>query len=145
MGIDVVRVSNLVSGDGLAATEEILSHEPDGVFCANDLVALGVMKGLLERGVAIPDDIALVGYDDMIFAEMATVSLTSIRQPAYEIGVAAASLLLAEINEESHVHRHIAFTPDLIVRRSTVQTASSFDKRDHTSANPVLAGQQSND
>jgi LacI family transcriptional regulator len=121
--LEVVRIPALTGMDGFAATEAILAHDPDGVFCANDLSALGVLRGLLEHDRRVPADISLVGYDDISFAEIAAVPLTTIRQPARAIGAAAAELLVQEANEPEHVHRQVAFAPELIVRRSSDPSA----------------------
>ena len=94
--------------------------KPTAVFCANDLLALGLMRGLIKRGITIPGDIALVGYDDVEFASVLTTPLTSIRQPKYELGRTAAELLLDEArNPASHRHKHIVYQPELIVRESS--------------------------
>ncbi len=63
-----------------------LSDRPTAVFCANDLLALGVLQSLFAAGVSVPDDLALVGYDDIEFAAAAAVPLTSVRQPAATMG-----------------------------------------------------------
>lgn len=142
--IDVVWVDNLTGLDGHGATDAILAHDPDAVFCANDLTALGVLRGLIERGRRVPDDIALVGYDDISFAEIAAVPLTTIRQPAVAIGTTAAELLVAEANETGHVHRHVSFAPELVIRGSTVPTSTRFDqpedRRAHNRERPAPAG-----
>jgi LacI family transcriptional regulator len=92
----------------------------DAVFCANDVVALGVLRGLLERGARVPEDIALIGYDDIEFAATAAVPLTSVRQPAQQIGRTAATLLLEEITDPTtHAHQQVLFRPELVVRQST--------------------------
>jgi LacI family transcriptional regulator len=71
----------------------------------------------------VPDDIALVGYDDIEFARLAAVPLTSIRQPAARMGETAASLLAEEcVPGGEHRHQTINFSPELIVRRSTADT-----------------------
>ena len=118
--IDVVRVAALNGRTAHAAIEHILAHRPDAVFCANDTMALGVLRGLFECGLAVPDDIALVGYDDIEFARLAAVPLTSVRQPASQMGDTAASLLIEECTiPADHRHQKITFSPELIVRRST--------------------------
>ncbi len=118
--LDVVHVPVLNGRAGHAAVADVLSHRPDAVFCANDVVALGVLRGLFEAGVSVPDQIAVVGYDDIEFAQLAAVPLTSIRQPAAQIGEAAAGLLVDECaGDGGHVHQRITFSPELIVRRST--------------------------
>ena len=115
-----VRVPELRGGDGYAAVGEVLQDGwTDAVLCANDVVALGVLRGLLERGVRVPDDVALVGYDDIEFAATAAVPLTSVRQPAHAIGRAAADLLLAEVDGGGHAHEQVRFVPELVPRAST--------------------------
>ena len=70
--------------------------------------------------IVIPNEVSVIGYDDIDFAMSATVPLTSISQPAYELGYAAAELIISECeNPERHVHQRIEFQPRLIVRSST--------------------------
>lgn len=99
-----------------------MSPRPSAVFCANDLLALGVLQALYGAGVTVPDDVALVGYDDIEFAAAAAVPLTSVRQPAYRMGRAAADLLIEETGGEAahHEHQRIVLQPELVVRRSTM-------------------------
>jgi LacI family transcriptional regulator len=93
---------------------------PDALFCANDLLAIGAMQSLLQnRELSIPGDIALIGYDDIDFAQSAVIPLSSIRQPARLIGETAIDLLLQELKEPDQEHRHVWFEPNLIVREST--------------------------
>ncbi len=93
---------------------------PTGAFCANDLLALGLMAQLRQIGVRIPAEIGVVGYDDIEVADIALPRLTSVRQPRAELGRTAAQLLAAEIEEgEAHLHRHVTFTPELVVRDSS--------------------------
>lgn len=110
------------SSAGEKCVEKLLNHEckPTAIFCANDLLALGVMRGLIQRGVKIPDEMALVGYDDVDFSSTLSPALTSIHQPKYQLGHAAAQLLLDEVCEaEGHQHKQIMYQPELIVRAST--------------------------
>jgi LacI family transcriptional regulator len=89
-------------------------------MCANDLLALGVLRGLTNAGVRVPDEVALVGYDDVAFASMLSPALTSVHQPKFELGVSAAELLLEETDESSvHRHRSVRFEPALVVRASS--------------------------
>ena len=109
--------------DGHDAARRFLAlapaQRPTALFCANDLLALGVLQVLTQEGVAVPDEVAIVGYDDIDFAGAAAVPLTSIRQPCREMGRAAAAALLEEAAGGEHKHRHVNFTPELVVRRST--------------------------
>jgi LacI family transcriptional regulator len=100
-----------------------MAVRPTAVFCANDLLALGVLQALYAAGVSVPEEIALVGYDDIEFAAAAAVPLTSVRQPAYRMGRAAADLLIEETGDhaEQHEHRRIVLQPELVVRGSTLR------------------------
>ncbi|MCA4135101.1 LacI family DNA-binding transcriptional regulator [Arthrobacter sp. M4] len=96
------------------------AERPDAVFCANDLIALGVMQSLtMMNGIKIPDDIALIGYDDIDFAVSAVVPLSSIRQPTEALGRTAIELLAEELDTQHPQHRAVVFTPELVVRQST--------------------------
>ena len=67
----------------------------------------------------MPEELAIVGYDDIQFAAAAAVPLTSVRQPRAELGRAAAALLLDEASSGDHEHQQVVFTPELVARRST--------------------------
>lgn len=93
---------------------------PDGIFCANDLLALGVMQSLtMTHTFRIPEDVALIGYDDIDFAVSAVVPLSSIRQPTEALGRTAIELLTEEVESQNATHRAVVFTPELVVRQST--------------------------
>ncbi|MCV7283095.1 substrate-binding domain-containing protein [Mycolicibacterium flavescens] len=110
------------AGDRLRARRP--RDRPDAVFCANDLLAIGVLQALVLSGdVRVPDDIALIGYDDIDFARSAVVPLTSIRQPSTQIGTAAVELLEAAANNEEP--QHIVYQPELVVRASTTGTSTT--------------------
>ncbi len=96
-----------------------------GIICGNDLIALGAIRAFREKNIAVPEEVSVIGYDDIDFADSANVPLTSISQPAYELGYAAAELIISECeNPERHVHQRIEFQPRLIVRSSTAPTKS---------------------
>ncbi len=96
------------------------AQRPTAVFCANDLLALGVLQEMTLRGLRVPGDVAIIGYDDIDFAAAAAVPLSSIRQPREQLGRTAAQLLLEEVDEgDGHEHRHVVFQPELVVREST--------------------------
>ena len=88
---------------------------PTALFCANDQLAIGAMREIRRRGLSIPDDVAIVGYDDVAIASELITPLTSVHVPMRDIGRAAADLLLADGSEV----RHVAFAPELVVRAST--------------------------
>ncbi|MFI7703827.1 LacI family DNA-binding transcriptional regulator [Nonomuraea sp. NPDC049480] len=117
----VVEATTMTARAGeKAAVELIAGPLPKAVFCANDLLALGVLRALLRAGVRVPEDVALMGYDDIDFAAASTVSLSSMRQPTYQLGRIATELLLDECdNPDTHAHQHIMFQPELVAREST--------------------------
>ncbi|MBA8817232.1 LacI family transcriptional regulator [Microbacterium halimionae] len=92
---------------------------PDGVIATNDLLACGVVSALVSRGVRVPEDLAVIGYDDIEFARVAAVPLTSIRQPARDMGRRAGEILLAHA-AGSQERVAVSFSPTIIVRASTV-------------------------
>lgn len=116
-----LSVAALTVRHGEEAVERIMamSSRPTAVMCANDLLALGILRGLALRGVRVPRDLAVVGYDDLIFGSMLSPALTSVRQPAFELGAAAAELLLDEVRNPEHFHREVHFEPELVVRASS--------------------------
>ncbi|GAA1507345.1 LacI family transcriptional regulator [Agromyces terreus] len=128
--LEVVPTGSLTVLEGRAAGETLrerpAAERPDAVFAANDLLAMGVLQALtMQGGVPVPDEIALIGYDDIDFASAAVVPLSSIRQPATLIGYTAVDLLLREAahlasaTPGAYAHEHVVFQPGLVVREST--------------------------
>jgi LacI family transcriptional regulator len=120
----VVPTQDLTVAAGLIAGEEIATtaarRRPTAAFCANDLLALGLLQDATSRGRLVPDDLAIVGYDDIIYAAAAAVPLTSVRQPRAELGNTAGELLIDEVtNPATHRHQQVVFQPELVVRAST--------------------------
>ncbi|WP_231642098.1 LacI family DNA-binding transcriptional regulator [Nocardia sp. NRRL S-836] len=120
--LTVLETNGLRVAEGRSAGERLVGlpsvRRPTAAFCANDLLALGLLQSMTQQGLSVPDDLAVVGYDDIEFAAAAAVPLTSVRQPRDRLGRTAAQLLLAE-NEPDHEHRHVKFQPELVVRAST--------------------------
>lgn len=120
----VVAVNALSVIEGRAAGARIMAeaprNRPDAVFAANDLIAMGVLQALsMHHTIVVPDEIALIGYDDIAFASAAVVPLSSIRQPSAAIGSTAVEILLAEASEPKLTPRQVEFQPELVVREST--------------------------
>jgi LacI family transcriptional regulator len=125
---------------GSAIAEIGSAARPTAVFCANDLVALGLLQEMTHNGIKVPDDIAIVGYDDIDFAAAAAVPLSSVRQPRHQIGRTAAQLLLEEsLDQEAHKHRQVIFQPELEVRRSSQARPRVRRTRAAAGVAPVVA------
>lgn len=124
--LEVATIDALTVVAGRAAGERILKRprreRPDGIFAVNDLVATGVLQALTRHGGAkVPDDIALIGYDDIDFASAAVVPLSSIRQPSALIGQTAVDILLEEAADPALPPRQVVYRPQLVVRQSTTR------------------------
>jgi len=119
--IDDIEMGEMTIPAGEQAARRLLRQRgaPTAIFCANDLLALGAEHAILSAGKSIPGDVAVIGYDDVPFAAMAFVSLTTVRQPAYELGYESAQLLLDEASNDDHDHQRVVFEPELVVRKST--------------------------
>jgi LacI family transcriptional regulator len=125
-GLDDVEVTTLESPAmtptaGKEAAQRLLDLDrlPSGVFCTNDLMAIGLVNELLRVGVKVPEEISVVGYDDIELAATSVVPLTTVRQPRHELGWTAAELAVAEASASGdHEHREIVLSPSLVVRES---------------------------
>lgn len=118
-GIRIDRLPGGVSSeDGLAAAARVRDSGATAVLAFNDLVAIGVLNGLLELGVRVPDDISVTGFDDIPFAKYTSPPLTTASVPHAELGVQAWHRMRALIRHEPPGH-DVVFQPRLEVRRST--------------------------
>lgn len=104
---------------GAALAERAPADRPDAVFCSNDHLAMGLVRALLDGGVRVPEDIAVVGFDDTSLASVAAVPLTTVRQPALAMGARAAKLLIAHIRDHRAPRESVVFAPELEIRAST--------------------------
>lgn len=122
--LTLLASDSLTVASGRSAGERLAGipsrRRPTAAFCANDLVALGLLQQATSAGLHVPDRLAIVGYDDIDFAAAAAVPLTSVRQPRQELGQAAADLVLDEATSSGHQHQQVVFTPELVARASTL-------------------------
>lgn len=106
------------------ATLELMQEQkPDGVFCLYDFAAISVMKAIFSLGLSIPDDVALIGYDNINISKFFPISLSTIDTHGAEVGRQAAEMLIQMIAEPETPVRQIMIKPDLVVRQSTQKNA----------------------
>lgn len=119
-----LRVDQMSAPNAAEVLSRYLSHNGldfTGIICGNDLVALGAIRSLKGHGYEVPTDVSVIGYDDIDFASSANVPLTSIAQPKYQLGFAAAQLVIEECQSPAkHIHQRVEFQPQLIIRSSTL-------------------------
>jgi len=116
--IDRAAVLRIDPSDPAAVRSLIDDYGPDGIVCANDRTAGALMHTLLDLGVSIPADVRLVGIDDIEYARLLPVPLTTLRQPTRQIGDAALSAMLERVNRPDLPARDILLQCELIVRGS---------------------------
>jgi LacI family transcriptional regulator len=120
---EIIIEGNYKMGSGYQATKYLLEKRRlDAIFCANDLMALGAMRAIGEAGFKIPEEIALIGFDDIELAALASPPLSSITQPKYETGKLAAELLFRRIEDHNHAAaKYYSIEPHLAVRETTMR------------------------
>ncbi len=127
----LVRVADFRELGGQLAMEELLlaeSGRPDAVFVTNHLMTLGVLQAIAQAKLVIPADVAVVSFDDTPWAPLLQPSLTAVAQPAYDLGVESARLLLSRLQGYTGAARMVMLSPSLNVRESS------------TAKRPVVAG-----
>lgn len=105
---------------GKTATEEMLKKctDIDAILYSNDIMAMGGIKALTKKGYRVPQDVAVVGFDDIQISQLMQIELTTVAQPIYDMGRAACSLLIDIINHKEIKKKIIYFTPKLVIRES---------------------------
>lgn len=126
---NLVRYGDFTEESGYAAMGELLDLPtcPTAVFVASDLVAFGALAAIRERGMAIPGDIAVVGFDDVRLARYINPPLTTVRLPAYELGAGAVDMLIRMINGEEVSEPHVLLETELVIRESCGFTKTRWE------------------
>ncbi|HWS49665.1 MAG TPA: LacI family DNA-binding transcriptional regulator [Microbacterium sp.] len=122
--LEVIATTAMTVDEGVTAGARILARPrrewPDALFASNDLLALGLLQSLVAGGrLLVPEEISLIGFDDIPFAAAAAVPLSSIRQPSRMIGRTALRIVLEEADDPASIPRQTVFPPELVIRRST--------------------------
>jgi LacI family transcriptional regulator len=114
---------NFRTDGGYAAARQLLQlpQPPDGLLISNDLMTIGALQAIAEAGLSIPDDIAVVGFDNASWATAFRPPLTVVTQPTYEIGEVATDLLLRRVNGEQFPPRHVVLRAKLVERGSSLR------------------------
>jgi LacI family transcriptional regulator len=118
---DLVQFSDFRQTGGYSAMQALLDlpEPPTAVLVANNLMTLGALQAIHERNLVIPDQIAVVGFDDMPWATSLQPPLTAVAQPTYELGMTAAQLLLDRLRDPERTFRHVVLETQLMVRASS--------------------------
>ncbi len=114
----LIAEGNFSESSGYMAMKQLLPHNPQAVFAASDTMAVGAMRAIHEAGLRVPEDVAVVGYDDLPVAATITPALTTVRQPILKFGARAVELLMDVIANGSAPARHIILDTELILRDS---------------------------
>ena len=121
--LEVIPVENRTIADGRLVAESLATRppaqRPDGVFAVNDLTALGLLQGLVRTDIRVPDDIAIIGYDDIEFGAASLIPLSTIHTPQAGFGIAAMELLIAEMTSAPALERHVVLQPELVIRATS--------------------------
>ncbi|MGG7614223.1 LacI family DNA-binding transcriptional regulator, partial [Streptomyces sp. ZG43] len=117
----LVASADFTEAGGEAAMRSLLEREPglDAVFAASDVMAAGALVELRRQGRRVPDDVALIGFDDSVIARHSNPPLTSVRQPVEAIGRTMARILLTEIDDPGQPRQHVVLPTELVVRESS--------------------------
>jgi len=117
-----IYMDNLDFESGQKLATELKQNMPDGVFCPNDISACGLIVGLQQIGIKVPEDVAVIGFNNSNVSQVITPNLTTIEYPAYELGVTAANSLLEAISLKGSniINRTITLQHKLIIRKSSI-------------------------
>jgi DNA-binding LacI/PurR family transcriptional regulator len=122
----ILRAASYTMEAGLLAGASLLARQPEvtAVFCANDLIALGLMRAAIQAGRTVGRDLSVAGFDDIFVAQLLSPALTTIRQPIAELGRRAAGLAIGAIEGRDSQPRREVLPVQLVVRGSTVPAAA---------------------
>ena len=116
----VVEGDSTIKSGGRAGKELLARKDPPtAIFASNDLMAIGAMKELQEHGLKVPENVSIIGFDDIPTASLVTPALTTIAQPKYEMGVEAMNLLIRMIEKKGVPKSKVVLDTQLVVREST--------------------------
>jgi LacI family transcriptional regulator len=115
---DLIVEADFTEAGGYVAMQRLLAHRPDAVFVGSDAMALGALRALRDAGRRVPEEVAMVGFDDMPFAARTDPPLTTVRQPIHRMGQVAAETLIDIITTSDAQPRRIILPTELVIRSS---------------------------
>lgn len=129
-GVQVTTITSpsldFLSGEQVAPEILAMGPLPDAIFAGNDALALGIMNYLYKQGLKVPEDVSVIGYDNVSYAESALVPLTTVSQTPYQLGFTMGTQMITEIEAQAdHVHQHVIFQPQIVERASVAKKPSS--------------------
>ena len=106
---------------GYAATKVLMENNPeiDGIFAADDVIALGALQYLSEKNIEVPQQIGVIGFDNISYSRLPQIMLTTVNQPVYEMGILAFEKIFATLQGRDDVEKIILLQPELIPRKTT--------------------------
>ena len=124
---DYIQEARFERNSGYQAASRLLRMlpRPTGIFACNDLMALGVFLAARELGLRCPEDVSIVGFDNLDFAEFTAPALTTVHQPGYQLGTAAARLLLERMNGSTQPAKKIVLPSELKIRNSVATVSEA--------------------
>ena len=115
---NLIEESEFSEDGGYEAAKRLLPRNPDAIFSASDSIASGVLRACHEAGVRVPEDVSVIGYDDMPFAATTVPPLTTVRQPVAMMGATAVETLIDIIEQPNSQARRIILPTEFVVRNS---------------------------
>jgi len=131
---DYIQEARFERNSGYQAASRLLRMlpRPTGIFACNDLMALGVFLAARELGLRCPEDVSIVGFDNLDFAEFTAPALTTVHQPGYQLGTAAARLLLERMNGSTQPAKKIVLPSELKIRNSVATISEAHLSPSHS-------------
>jgi LacI family transcriptional regulator len=126
---DLIKEGNYQIQDGNKCMMDIIEsgEEFTAVVCANDLMAIGAIEALKSRGIRIPYDVSVTGYDDITISSITYPKLTTVAQPIYEMGCLAVDLLIKLIGGETIEKKEVVLKPELVIRESVGRVKRNWE------------------
>lgn len=129
LGVELMTLSSpsldFISGEQIAPEILALPEMPDAIFAGNDALALGIINVLLKEGIKVPEQVSVLGFDNVAYAESALVPLSTVSQTPYQLGYTMGEQLMNELEaDKDHLHQHVVFQPQIVERSSTARRPS---------------------